>query len=186
MKKSLFEFLLEKQRLKTITPLEKKIMDFYLQGYLLQQYFDVAANYCKAPKIQAEVEELYPSWTGYENYAWYTYHYESFGNALYSYTQACQSILNLLKRKITSFSTDGETYLNAFITEPMIDKILVDRHDSVHQFGKWRTEISDELRAQDWKSAEAKILPVITESNNKAKFFEGKIIKFINEQVQLL
>src|SRR6266403_3596344 len=140
MRKSLFEFLLEKQKIKTITPTEKKVMEFYLQVYLLMQYFDIAASYCEAKKIQAEVEERYPGWTGYENYAWYTYHYESLGNALYSYTQACESILNLLKKKSSTFPKDGETYLKDFIAEATIDKILKDRHDSVHQFGKWRSE----------------------------------------------
>lgn len=184
MRKPLFEFLLEKQRLKTITPTEQKVMNSYLQAYLLMQYFDIAVSYCKTKKIQAEVVELYPSWTGYENYAWYTYHYESFGNALYSYIQACKSILNLLKKKDATFPKDGNTYLENLITEPTIDRILKDRHDSVHQFGKWRTEINDELRMQNWKSAETKIVPVILEARNKAKIFEGKIMGFINTQIQ--
>ena len=185
MRKSLFEFLLEKQKLKTITLTEQKVMKFYLQVYLLMQYFDIAANYCKTKKIQAEVVEKYPSWTGYENYAWYTYHYESFGNALYSYTQACKSILNFLKKKYSNFPKDGETYLSDFITDPAINKILKERHDSVHQFGEWRSKIIGELRGQNWKSAEDKIVPVITEARDKAKIFELKIIDFINMQMQL-
>lgn len=184
MKKPLFEYLLEKQKLKTITPTEQKVMEFYLQIYLLPQYFDIAASYCKTQKIQAEVVERYPSWTGYENYAWYTYHYEAFGNALYSYTQACESILNFLKKKNSGFPKDGETYLKDFMAESVIDKILIDRHDSVHQFGKWRSEIAGELSLQDWKSAEDKIVPVIIEAKDKAKVFEAKIIGFINEQIQ--
>jgi hypothetical protein len=186
MKKSLFEFLLKKQTLKTISPLEKKVMDFYLQIYLLMQYFDIAVSYCKTKKIQAEVIELYPSWNGFENYAWYTYHYESFGNALYSFTQACKSILNLVKKGKVSFPKDGDTYLHDFIADPTIDKILKDRHDSVHQYGKWRAEISEELRGQNWKSAEDKIVPVITLAREKTRNFEGKIIDFINTQIQII
>ena len=184
MRKPLFEFLLEKQKLKTITLTEKKVMEFYLQVYLLMQYFDIATSYCKSKKIQAEVVEKYPSWTGYENYAWYTYHYESLGNALYSYTQACESILNLLKKKDSSFPKDGNIYLTDFIADSTIEKILLDRHDSVHQFGKWRNEIAGELSIQDWKSAEAKIVPVIISARDKAKVFETKLIDFINKQIQ--
>lgn len=84
----MFEYLLEKQKTKFITSFEKKVMKFYLQIYLLMKYFDIAASYIQTKKIQKKVEELYPSWSGYEIYTWYTYHYESFGNALYSYTQA--------------------------------------------------------------------------------------------------
>lgn len=184
MQKSLFEFLLEKQKLKIITPTEKKVMDFYLQTYLLMQYFDISVGYCQAKKIQTEVVERYPSWTGYENYAWYTYHYESFGNSLYSYTQACESLLNFLKKKVPNFPKDGSDYLKDFMENTTINKILIDRNDSVHQFGQWRFEIAGELSLQDWKITEAKIIPVIIDARDKAKIFEAKIIDFINKQIQ--
>ncbi len=184
MRKSLFEFLLEKQRLKTITPMEQKVMKFYLQTHLLMHYFNIAASYCKTAKIQSEVVEMHPSWTGYENYAWYTYHYESFGNALYSYTQACKSIINFLEKQIPTLPTDGATYLSDFVADPAINKILQDRHDSVHQFGDWRSEIAGELSVQDWKTAEAKIVPVIIEARDKARLFESKFLDFIDKQVQ--
>lgn len=185
MQKSLFEFLLEKQKLKTITPVQRKVMEFYLQVCLLMQYFDIATSYCKTKKIQAEVVEFNSSWTGYENYAWYTYHYESFGNALYSYTQACKSIINFFKKKDPNFPKDGSIYLSDFIADTTIKQILKDRHDSVHQFGKWRSEIASELSVQDWKSAEAKIVPLIIGARNKARAFDKKIIDFIYKQVQL-
>lgn len=184
MQKSLFEFLLGKQRLKTINPVEKRAMDLYLQTDLLKRYFDIAVNYCKASKVQKEVEELYPSWTGYENYYWYTYHYEAFGNALYSYTQAYESILNFLTRKINNFPKEGKDHLYKFIADSAIDKILTDRHDSVHQFGQWRSELSDELGMQDWKTAETKIVVPITNAHERLKLFDAKIINFINEQLQ--
>lgn len=184
MRESLFEFLLKKQKNKTITSVEQKVMKFYLQVYLLMQYFDIATSYCEAKKIQAEVVERYPSWSGYENYAWYTYHYESLGNALYSYTEACESILNILKKQNPNLSKEGHAYLKDFLEDLAISKILKDRHDSVHQFGDWRSEIASELSTQNWKSAEAKIVPIITTAREKAEIFDGKIIDFINLQVQ--
>lgn len=184
MKKSLFNYLIERQKLKKITSVEEKVLKLYLQISVLKQYFDIAANYCKADKIQKEVKELYPSWTGYENYYWYTYHYEAFGNALYSYTQAYKSIFDFLKRKISCFPQDGEVYLNNFITDSTIDKILKDRHYSVHQFGQWRSELSSELGMQDWKSAETKIAHLIAKAHERLKIFDSKMIDFISKQIQ--
>lgn len=185
MQKSLLNFLLEKQKLKTITSVEKKVMDLYLQTDVLRQYFDIAINYCKTNKIQKEVEELHPAWTGYENYYWYTYHYDAFGNALYSYTQIYESILKLLTRKVDNFPQAGKTYLEEFLSDSLIDKIVKERHDSVHQFGKWRSELSDELGLQDWKSAETKIINSIAEAHEQLKLFDAKITNFISEQLQL-
>lgn len=184
MKKSLFDYLLEKKKSKTINADEEKVLQLYLQIYLLNQYFNIAANYCKTEKIQKEVEELYPAWTGYENYYWYTYHYEAFGNALYSYSQMYKSILNLLSRKITNFPKDGSVLLEEFLADKAINKILQDRHDSVHQFGQWRSDLSEELALQNWQAAEKKIKVPLVEADEKIKIFDAKIISFINTQLQ--
>ena len=184
MKKSLFDYLLEKKKLKKITSVEEKILKFYLQIDVLKHYFDIVTNYCKADKIQKEAEDLCPCWTGYENYYWYAYHYESFGNAIYSYTEAYKSILNFLKRKISDFPQIGEIYLNKFISDSAIEKILTDRGDFVHQFGEWRSEISNELKIQDWKSAETKIVSTIIKAHKQLKIFDSKMIKLINNKIQ--
>ena len=186
MKKSPINYLLEKQKAKKITPLEDKVLKLYLQVFVLLQYFEIAVNYCKKEKIQKEVEEFRPAWTGYENYYWYTYHYEAFGNALYSYTQVYESILNLLTRKIDKFPQDGKTYLEDFAADNSIDKILKDRHDSVHQFGEWRSELSDELALQDWESAEKKIVTPLLKVHELIRVFDVKISDFINKQIQSL
>lgn len=186
MKKSLFDFLLDKQKQKLITPVEEKVKKLYLQAYVLIQYFEISVNYSKTDKIQKEVEELYPAWTGYENYYWYTYHYEGFGNALYSYTQVYMSTLNLLRRKSKNFPKNGEILLNELIANSTIDKILKDRHDSVHQFGLWRSELTDELGIQDWKTAEFKITTTLAKANELIKTFDEKIIHFINTQMQTM
>lgn len=184
-RKPLFDYLLEKQKLKTISAVEDKVLKMYLQIYVLMQYFSIAINYCKTNKIQKEVQELYPAWTGYENYYWYTYHYEAFGNSLYSYTQVYKSILNFLKRKVENFPDNGEQYLNGLVKDKTIDKILLDRHDSVHQFGKWRSELSDELGIQNWKLAETKIAIPIINAYKRIKIFDAKITDFINKQTQI-
>lgn len=199
MKKSLFEFLLEKQKLKTITALEKRVMNLYLQKDVLMRYFKIAFNYCKTVKIQKEVEEVYTSWTGYENYYWYTYHYEGFGNALYSYKEAITNILKSISNQDRMSTKDflksdfvlksminGKSlrvFLDDFIKDSSIDKILKDRGDSIHDFGQWRSELSDELGIQDWKSAEIKIVVPITTAYDRLKIFDEKIMSFINDQI---
>ncbi|MBU1323190.1 hypothetical protein KKE48_04035 [Patescibacteria group bacterium] len=184
MKKPLFEYLLEKQKSKTITLVEHKVLKMYLQLEVLKNYFQISVNYCKTDKIIKEVKFQYPAWTGYENCYWYTYHYDSFGNSLYSYTQIYRGILNLLKKKDENFPENGINYLNQFIENETIAKILNDRHDSVHQFGEWRKELSDELKIQDWKSAEIKIVIPLAKAYILVKKFDVKIIDFINNQIQ--
>lgn len=200
MQKSLFDFLLEKQRQKTINSVERKVMSLYLQVEVLRQYFTIAVNYCKTNKIQKEVVELHPSWTGYENYYWFTYHYEAFGNALYSFKEAITSILKLISGQETVGTKDFlksdftqksiidsqslRSFLDEFIKNEPIDKILKDRGDTVHKFGQWRSEISEELRTQNWNSAETKIVDHITKAHERLKLFDTKIINFINEKLQ--
>ena len=186
MEKILFDHLLDKQKAQTITVLEDKVLKYYLQVYVLLRYFKIAVNYCEKSKIQEEVEELHPAWTGYENYYWYTYHYETFGNALYSYTQAYKSMLNLLAKKIIDFPQDGKTDLNDFLAYSSINKILEDRHNSVHQFGKWRAELFGELGIQDWESVEKKIATRLLKAYGLIKAFDTKMSDFINKQIQEL
>ena len=185
MKKNLFNFLLEKENQKTITSVQEKVLDLYLQIDVLRQYFDIVLNYCKTSKIQKEVEEMRPAWSGYENYYWYTYHYDTFGNALYSYAEIYKSILNLLAKNIHEFPNDGKIWLDNFIADDLIEEMLDDRHDSVHQVGKWRSRISNELSLQDWKKAEEIIVVPLAKAHRRVIVFDKKITEFINEQLQL-
>ena len=186
MGKTLFDHLLGKQKAKTITILENKVLKYCLQADVLLRYFKIAVNYCKKSKIQKEVEELYPAWTGYENYYWHTYHYEAFGSALYSYIQAYENMLNLFEKKAIDFPQDGKTYLNDFLAYSPISKILRDRHDFVHQFGKWRAELFGELGTQDWESVEKKIATRLLKAYGLIKAFDTKMSDFINKQIQEL
>jgi len=200
MQKSLFNFLREKQKKKVINSDEKKVMNLFLQTEVLRQYFPIAVNYCKTNKIQKEVEELFPSWDGSENYYWFTYHYDAFGNSVYSYKEAITNILKLISCQENAGTKDFlksdfaqnsiiesqslSSFLNDFIKDESIDKILKDRGNSVHEYGQWRSELANELGMQDWKSAETKIINPISKAHERLKLFDAIIMNFINEKIQ--
>lgn len=194
-------YYLSKFKNKSIGDKEKREFDYLAHLEFLLEYFNIALSYLSDRKIQKEVEERYPNYTGYENQYWIFYHYENFGNWLYSYTLTwagyLREVLNITKAgeglikladnpKITAIvwkpkanKTLGDL-IREFLKPHQIKKILNDRHNALHQQGFWRRRRLEPL-AQDWKNLIKDLKSHMTNAGVFINWFHNRASQLIYE-----
>ncbi len=182
-----------------MTDRDQRILDWYLQVDNLARYFTISNNYIDQADIRKQVQKVFPSWTGHEDYYWYCYHYEAFGNALYSYKEAWTGLLTELLH-LTPNTPDNKflkqagfggkevsgrsirEIAKAFIVNPAIVKVLNDRHGSVHEFGVWRKSLAPYLTTQNYQAIRDLVMQDILATKEIIEETDGLLRSFIAEE----
>lgn len=201
--KRLIDYYFEKQKRKEISDKEKKCLKSLINIDTLLERFNIARQYLDKDKIQKEVEEMYPSRTGYENLSWILYHYEAYGNFLYSYQEAWGNFLREFfdinrRPELSQIADDprlrfvinsedeelASDVIRSFISNSKIRTIIDDRGESVHRYGEYRFAIQ-ETATQSWKKLISKKDNLIEDASGTINEFNKKISRAILNKLGL-
>lgn len=164
-----------------------------LQIDVLGKYFGISNHYIDKKKIREEVKVFLPSWTGYEDFFWYCYHYEAFCNTMYSYIKTwagfIKSWLSISKdisdkklhnsQKVKNVSGLSEI-ISTFYNQKSVRKVIQDRGESVHSFGQWRPETARKyLGSQNWSGMMNEIKTLILNTLPPVNTFHRQMSKVI-------